>query len=330
MEKACAIVGISSRTFERWAASPEAVDQRNGPTSTPKRKLTTEQEASVIRLLTSPEYRNLSPEQAVAKAADNGIYLASERTMRRLLKREKLNTYRERCKPATQAKPRQFIASAPLQVLTWDITYLRHGSVRGAYFYLYIFVDIWSRQILGAEVHEEQSADLAANALATVCVAHNIEPDSAVLHSDNGAPMKGATMLATMQALGIVKSFSRPGVSDDNPFVESLFRHLKYAPSYPAKGFCSIEEARAWVASFVDWYNNEHLHSSIAFVTPAQRHDGRDIAVLESRRSVYEAARAAMPERWSGSPRKWARPELVALNPDRIIETTHRSLRAAA
>jgi len=329
-EKACGILGISARTFERWMLAPTDTDKRRGPIQAPENKLTADEEAEVIALVNQPEYRNLSPEQVVAKAADNDIYVASECTIRRILKRERLSKYRERCQPATIAKPRQFIANGPLQVLTWDITYLRHAHIRGGYFYLYLFVDIWSRRIVGAEVHDIQSAELAADLLAKVCGEHDIKAECTALHSDNGAPMKAATMLATMQALGIVKSFSRPGVSDDNPFIESLFRHLKYAPTYPTKGFGSLDEARTWVKRFVDWYNNEHLHSSIAYVTPNQRHDGRDIAILENRRKVYETARNANPSRWSQHTRQWHRPAIVMLNPDRTIETSQRAVSAAA
>jgi len=293
-EKACGILGISARTYERWTLAPTETDKRRGPIGAPENKLTAEEQARVIALVNQPEYRNLSPEQVVAKAADNDVYIASERTIRRILKRESLAKYRERSRPATTAKPRQFVANAALQVLTWDITYLRHAHIRGGYFYLYLFTDIWSRRIVGAEVHDIQSAELAGELLAKVCREHDIKADS-VLHADNGAPMKGATMLA----LGIVKSFSRPGVSDDNPFIEALFRHLKYAPSYPTKGFATVDEARAWVTRFVDWYNRAHLHSAIAYVTSEQRHEGRDIAILENRRTVYEVARSTIPSRWS-------------------------------
>ena len=329
-EKACSIVGISTRTFDRWTLAPTDTDKRRGPLGAPENKLTADEEARIIALVNQPEYRNLSPEQVVAKAADNDIYIASERTIRRILKRKSLAKYRERCRPATLAKPRQFIADGPLQVLTWDITYLRQANIRGGYFYLYLFVDIWSRRIVGAEVHDIQSAELAADLLAKVCREHGIKADATALHSDNGAPMKAATMLATMQALGIVKSFSRPGVSDDNPFIEALFRHLKYAPTYPSKGFGSLDDARAWVKRFADWYNNAHLHSSIAYVTPEQRHAGLDIAILENRRKVYKTARDANPGRWSRHSRQWHRPAIVMLNPDRTIETSHPAASVAA
>ena len=327
--KACSIIGISTRTFDRWTLAPTDTDKRRGPIQAPENKLTADEEARIIALVNQPEYRNLSPEQVVAKAADNDVYIASERTIRRILKRESLAKYRERSRPATSAKPRQFIANAALQVLTWDITYLRHAHIRGGYFYLYLFTDIWSRRIVGAEVHDMQSAELAGELLAKVCRDHDIKADS-VLHADNGAPMKGATMLATMHALGIVKSFSRPGVSDDNPFIEALFRHLKYAPSYPTKGFSSLDDARAWVKRFVDWYNSEHLHSAIAYVTPEQRHHGRDIDILANRRKVYEVARSTHPSRWSRHSRQWHRPAIVMLNPDRTIQTSRPVASAAA
>lgn len=322
-------MGISKRTLERWAHSTE--DRRRGPAHAPENKLSPEEEAAVLRLVNAPEYRNLSPEQVVAKAADNGVYLASERTIRRILKRHRMATYRERTRAASpHSKPTQYLANAPLQVLTWDITYLRHCLVKGAHFYLYMFIDIWSRRIVGAEVHEVQSADLAAALLSKVCDEHELHARSPVVHADNGAPMKGATMLATMQALGIVRSFSRPGVSDDNPYIESIFRHLKYAPSYPAKGFASLAEARAWVDRFVRWYNEEHLHSSIAFVTPSQRHAGDDIALLANRRTLYQAAKAARPSRWTRHCRQWHRPAIVLLNPDRVVETARHDTATAA
>ncbi len=156
----------------------------------------------------------------------------------------------------------------------------------------------------------------AATLIDRVAAETRIPHDRLVLHSDNGGPMKGSTMLATLQRLGIVPSFSRPHVSDDNPFSESLFRTMKYRPSYPHRPFASLAEARTWVASFVAWYNTEHLHSGIGFVTPAQRHDSHDVAILERRRRVYDAARRRRPERWARHTRAWKAVETVRLNPD--------------
>ncbi len=330
LSRACNVIGISARAYQRWLRSPSAVDGRKGPSSPPRHKLTTEEEQAIVKLVNGPRYRNLSPEQVVAQAADDGIYIASERSIRRVLTRHQQNTYRNRAKPAQHHKPREFVACKAMQVLTWDITFMRNSLVRGQYFYMYLFIDVWSRRILGAEVHEEQSAEHAARLLQNISAEHGVEADDTVLHADNGGPMKGATMLATMHELGIVKSFSRPGCSDDNPFVESLFRHLKYAPNYPTRGFQTLGAARSWVAAFVDWYNHHHLHSAIAFVPPAARHDGLDIAILEQRRDIYRAARERNPRRWTRTPRRWDRPAVVMLNPDRVVETRAASTKRVA
>ena len=168
----------------------------------------------------------------------------------------------------------------------------------------------------------EDTRNPAAVALAALfketCAYLELDPDGLVLHSDNGGPMKGSTMLATLQRLGVVPSFSRPHVSDDNPYSEALFRTLKYRPEYPSEAFSSLEHAREWTTSFVTWYNTEHRHSAIRFVTPDERHEGRDKVILAKRHRVYQLAREKHPERWSGKTRCWEPVETVTLNPKRI------------
>jgi transposase InsO family protein len=212
-------------------------------------------------------------------------------------------------------KPKEHIATGPNQVWSWDISYLP-SSLRGQYFYLYLFLDVWSRKIVGWSVREKESMDDSSELIASLALKENVDVDQLVLHSDNGSPMKGATMLATLQSLGIVASLSRPRVSNDNPYSESLFRTMKYRPEYPKRPFARIEDATAWVAAFVDWYNNEHLHSSIQYVTPNQRHNGEDKDILKKRKAVYEAASKQHPERWANGTRSWEPIEVVALNPD--------------
>ena len=173
-----------------------------------------------------------------------------------------------------------------------------------------------SRKILGWDVHESESSDHAARLVERVRQHAGRDLAGWVLHSDNGGPMKGATMLATLQRLGVVPSFSRPRVSDDNPFAESLFRTLKYRPAYPVAGFASLDDARQWVAAFAHWYNHEHQHSGIGFVAPSDRHAGVDVEILAARRCVYARARRRRPERWSKEQRSWSRPAIVALNPE--------------
>src|SRR4029077_868647 len=151
-----------------------------------------------------------------------------------------------------------------------------------------------------------ESPELASEMVQSAYSREGVAHDSLVLHADNGGPMKGSTMLATLQRLGVVASFSRPRVSDDNPFAESLFRTMKYRPGFPRHPFSGIEQAREWVTRFVRWYNTEHLHSGLNFVTPEDRYYGRDTALLAARHAVYERARQKHPERWSGSTRNWS------------------------
>ena len=255
LEAACGVLGVAARTLQRWQRHPRG-DARRGPKTAPAHQLSELEKDQIVDLVNQPLYRNLSPEQAVAKLASEGIYVCSERSLRRILKARLLDQYRQRSKPARgHNRPRQHVACEPLRVLSWDITYMRSSTVRGDYFYLYLFLDVWSRRIVGAEVHETQQSELAANLLRNICRDNSINTKELVVHADNGAPMKGSTMLATMQALRITPSFSRPSVSDDNAFAEALFRHLKYAPAYPRHGFATVQEAESWVKRFVDWYN---------------------------------------------------------------------------
>jgi transposase InsO family protein len=207
-------------------------------------------------------------------------------------------------------------ATQPNQVWSWDITWLP-TTVRGSYLYLYLIMDVWSRRIVGWRIAERESADVAAALMRQACSDGNVDPRGLVLHSDNGTPMRGSTMISTLQWLGVVPSFSRPYVSDDNPYSEALFRTLKHTPAYPRLPFADIASANRWVARFVDWYNGTHRHSAIRYVTPDQRHHGRDRAVLASRHELYERVRRANPERWSGSTRNWSPVELVVLSPER-------------
>lgn len=312
-QAACEVLGLTARTLERWGDHDE--DRRHGPNTVPANKLSDAERRKLVAIATNPEYRDQSPKQIVPRLADRGEYLASESTFYRVLHAENMQRHRSRSRPAV-SRPHEHLANAPWQVASWDITYLR-SLVRGQFYYLYLIEDVWSRKILGWDVHAVESADLAASLVERIRgEAGDIDLAGWVLHSDNGAPMKGATMLATLQRLGVVPSFSRPSVSDDNPFSEALFRTLKYCPEYPATGFASIDAARAWVAQFVDWYNHEHLHSGIGYVTPADRHAGRDIALLGARRDVYNRARRRHPERWASKTRPWQRPTKVTLNPE--------------
>lgn len=312
---ACEAAGISPRTYQRWKEQGVGDDRRAGPKHQPHNALSDLERARAMEVMNSPEFCGMSPKQIVPALAEREEYVASEATMYRLLKEHKQLKHREPCQPRTpRAKPSQS-ASGPNQLWSWDITYLK-SSVRGMFFYLYLVVDVWSRKIVGWTVEHRESAGCASDLFLEICKTMGLDPKGIVLHSDNGSPMRGSILLATLQWLGIVPSFSRPHVSDDNPYSEALFRTLKYRPSYPRRPFANIEEARAWVVDFVDWYNNNHRHSGINFVTPANRHEGRHVAILAQRQKVIERARAKHPERWTGGIRDCTPVETVYLNPD--------------
>ena len=326
--KACAVLGLDPRTLQRWTAGA-VEDQRRGPKRSPENKLSEVERKQVLAVVNRPQHRDLSPNQIVPRLADNDTYLASESTMYRILREEKQLAHRGRARPREHRRPASHVASAPGQVWTWDITYLR-SPIRGVFFYLYLIMDVWSRRIVGWDVQEQELAELAAPLFEKSYRNEGIENGVLVLHADNGGPMKGGTMLSTLQRLGVATSFSRPRVSDDNPYSESLFKTMKYRPDYSGEPFLTIEDAHAWVTRFVAWYNLEHRHSAIRFVTPQQRHDGTHLAVLDRRRKVYEAARERCPERWTGNCRNWSTPKTVELNPGRASSDRRNKERRSA
>lgn len=316
--EACKVLGLNERTLQRWQTGETVgCDQRPLRDYQPPHKLTEIERAEVLTVANSDEFGHLPPSQIVPRLADQGRYVASESTFYRILRAENQLAHRRSERPAqTRTKPRAVCATAPNQLYSWDITYLP-AAIRGQFFYLYLFLDIFSRKIVGWQVYEEENSALAGEVLCDLCHREGIQSKQLVLHSDNGSPMKGATMLATLQRLGVMPSFSRPAVSNDNPYSESLFKTLKYRPKYPLKPFANVTEARYWVTELVEWYNHEHRHSAIRFVTPAQRHEGLDESLLDNRKAVYEAARDRNPTRWSRDTRNWQRVQVVHLNPDK-------------
>ena len=315
--RACEVLGLTLRCLQRWQQEGEIQEDGRKAAAqrrTPANALTPTERQQVLEVANRPEFADLPPKQIVPRLADQGEYLASESSFYRILRDEKQLTHRGKARPRTHRRPQPLVANGPNQVWSWDITYLA-TTVRGRFFYLYLIIDIFSRKIVGWEVHEQESAEHAAALFRQSHLREGVDAECLALHSDNGGPMKGATMLATLQRLGVMPSFSRPSVSNDNPFSEALFRTLKYTPAYPDGPFASLQDARAWVARFVPWYNGVHLHSAIQFVTPDQRHRGEDHEQLSHRIKVYEAAKARNPARWSGDIRNWEPVGAVSLNP---------------
>ena len=319
---ACEVVGISLRTYRRWTGGGE-VKADGRPTAVrppPVHRLNEAERAEVLRVCSEPRFASLPPSQIVPRLADEGVYLASESSFYRVLHAAGQQQHRGRAEAPSRKVPTSHEATGPNQVWCWDITYLPSG-VRGLYFYLYLILDLYSRKIVGWEVQATESGEQAAALLRRTALAEAIQTwcQPLVLHADNGSPMKSATLLATLQWLGVTPSHSRPRVSNDNAYAESVFRTCKYRPEYPAEGFATLEEARAWVMRFETWYNTEHRHSGLNFVTPAQRHDAQAEAIMQQRIEVYEAARARHPQRWSGHIRDWSLPESVWLNPEKAV-----------
>ena len=327
LHRACTVIGLAVRTVQRWVAfvaqagkNALYVGDRRTPDqrihNCPPNKLSDDERQLALGVLNSEEFKDLPPSQIVPRLADLGIYVASESTLYRLLRQAgQLGHRRVERVPQKRSKPRALVATKPDQIYCWDITYLP-TQVRGLYFYLYLFVDIFSRKVVGWQVFDCESAEKAAALLEDICRRQGISANQVTVHSDNGGPMKGETMLATMQRLGVAHSRSRPTVSNDNPYAESLFKTLKYRPQFPLKPFVDLLQARRWVTKLVHWYNEEHRHSAIAFVTPAQRHAQTDESLLKARTEVYEKARQKHPERWSKETRDWAFTTAVHLNPD--------------
>lgn len=314
-QPACACIGLSIRTLQRWQNESTAVDLRPfAPRKPPAHALSAAERARIIALCNQPEYASSPPSQIVPKLADQGIYLASESSFNRILRANHQLYHRGRAAVACVTKPpTTHIATGVNQVWMWDITYLP-SLVRGQFFYLYCVQDLYSRKVVAWEIHAAESGEFAAQLMAQAKLREGFKA-GLVLHSDNGAAMKSQTLWVKMQELGMAKSYSRPGVSNDNPHIESFFRTLKYTPKWPSKGFKNLVQARDWTLDFIRWYNTKHQHSSLNFVTPEQRHLGLDAAILGQRDALYLAAKTDNPARWSGKTRSWKPVGAMALNP---------------
>jgi len=320
---ACQTLGLSVDSWRRWQ-SPQGqarTDQR--PTARrprPAHALQPAEIQAVVAAALDPAHVNLPPSQIVPRLADQGIYLASESTFYRILHARGLQHHRGRAaKPRARREPERHAASAPNQCWTWDISWLP-GPVKGSFYYLYMILDVFSRRVVAWEVHSRESGEHAAALIQRASLASGRGQRPTILHADNGSPMKAATLLEKLRDLHIQPSYSRPRVSDDNAQVEAFFRTLKYRPGYPRRGFHDLAAARQWVLRFVRWYNEEHRHSALRYVTPSQRHLGLDLEVLEQRKALYEQARQANPQRWSRNTRNWSCPGTMWLNPNKSEE----------
>lgn len=319
--KACEVAEISLRTLQRWKQE-SMQDRRKGSHKQVIRKIPETVRQEITTICNTPLYRDMTPHEIVPHLLNTGVYLASERTFYRVLKAQDQVHHRENSRVSqNRSKPPERGATGSNQVWCWDITWLPQ-MVRGLYFYAYVIIDIFDKSIVGWSIHERESDTLARELFERLSSGRGIRFKN--LHSDNGGPMKGVTLMALLDELKVNVSFSRPRVSNDNPFIESWFRTLKYHPAYPLR-FETLESARLWMAEFVQWYNTCHLHSTIGYVTPHQMRYGAAQAIFEKRNAVMAQARAEFPERWGSREVKiWKGPEAVILNPANSLEKKHQ------
>jgi transposase InsO family protein len=322
LARACALTGIDAATLRRWKTGDGLAQGDRRPDADrpiPSHALSQAERARIIEVANEPRFAATPPARIVPALADEGIYIASESSFHRVLRAHGQMNRRGRAQPPRASRPpTTHIATGPGDVWCWDVTFLP-AQIQGRWFYFYLILDLYSRKIVGFEVHDTDSAEHAAHLARRTALAEGVHAMAArpVLHGDNGATLKATTVLAMLHWLGIEPSYSRPRVSDDNAFAEALFRTAKYRPEFPTKGFADLDAAREWSARFVQWYNHEHRHSGIRYVTPAQRHVGQDGPVLAGRHAVCQDARQRNPQRWSGPTRNWTAVGAVTLNPER-------------
>ena len=310
MAAACRAVGVSRATLYRRTGRPTPPTLRTTP---PHRALTTAERAKLTETLHSPAFADQPPREVYAQLLSRGEYVGSIRTMYRVLKalgetleRRRGHVKRNVVKPVLEA-------TAPNQVWTWDITKLR-GADRGAFYYVFVVLDLFSRYVVGWLIAEHENAMLATHLIAETSDQHGVAPGSLKLHSDRGSPMTAGTMVQLLASLGIEQSLSRPRVSDDNPFIESHFKTAKYQPDYPGR-FASLFHARAWFAQFFDWYNEHHHHEGLALFTPADVFFSRVEVIAARRQHGLDTAYLAHPERFVHGPPTVTRPPgRVAIN----------------
>ena len=301
-ESACKALGLTGRTYRNWKHAPNGDGRLNRENYTSPRQLSQEECDRVAQRFCEPDVCDLSLPQAFYKLLDeSGLYMCSLSTLYRIFRKRGLTGKRTPTRAAqARSRPTSYCATKPDAVWTWDITYLRSSMYTGIFYYAYVIIDVYSRAVISARVFEADNAEFASQFLQEAFTSRGIAPRQLVVHSDNGASMKAAKTQAVLENNGVTFSHSRPRVSNDNPYSESLFRTLKYSGDYlyPRNGFASLEEAQRWIDGFVEHYNECHRHRGIRMVTPGSRYRGEDAEILRKRRLVMEQAKKEQPQRW--------------------------------
>lgn len=300
MVAACDALAVSRASFYRHGSQGDPENKQRPTCRHSPLALTEEERNHVIELLHSEQFIDLAPHQIYAKLLDQGRYVCSVSTMYRVIKSEHghVQDRRNQVHRASYVKP-ELLATGPNQVWSWDITKLK-ASVKWTYFYLYVIIDIFSRYVVGWMVANSEQKALAKQLIEQSCTKQNIEPHQLTLHADRGSSMKSKAVAELLVDLGVIKTHSRPHVSDDNPFSEAQFKTLKYCPQFPERFGC-IQDSRAFCKDFFSWYNNEHQHTGIGLMTPCQVHYGLAEDIYQARAEVLKAAFEKHPRRFKGA-----------------------------
>lgn len=311
MIKCCEVLNISTRTYQRWK-SGRVTDKRKGAFKVIPKKLSSIEKQEIIDICCSDEFKDSNPYEIFITLLERSRYVASISSFYRVLRAANLLHHRSNKRPGVkQSSPPEKVAKASNQVWTWDITWLP-SQIKGHFYYSYKIIDIWDKNIVGWEIHETESEEHSRNLFQRTLVEQG--NPNVHIHSDNGNPMKGTSLLALLYDLGCKNSFSRPRVSNDNPFIESFFGTLKTSFKYPGR-FKSIEHAREWMASFIDWYHTKHRHSGIQYFTPNQIRTGAYKKMVSIRNTTITEASKKNPCRWSKTVKQWKTEHIVYLNP---------------
>jgi putative transposase len=307
---ACRAFGVSPATFYRHRdpkPAPKKEKKKN------HRRLSEEEEKMILEELTSTRFMDESVPEIYASLLDDGRYLCSQRTMYRILDRHaSTRERRNQLEHPEYTKP-ELLAQAPNEVWSWDITKLR-GPQKWSYYYLYVIMDIYSRYVVGWMVAPRESAILAERLIQQTCENQGIKPEQLTIHADRGTSMRSKLVAQLLADLGVTKSHSRPHTSNDNPYSEAQFKTLKYHHSFPNKFGC-IEDAQTFLQNFFDWYNRQHKHSGIGYVSPESIHTGQAHIIRDKRCSVLLAAYEKHPERFvKGIPLPPKIPEAAWIN----------------
>jgi putative transposase len=272
------------------------------------------EKSKVRQELNSERFQDCAPREAYATLLDEGQYLCSWRSMYRILaENDEVRERRNQLRHPSYSKP-ELLATGPNQLWSWDMTKLL-GPTKWTYYYLYVILDVFSRYVVGWMIAERESAALAEELIAETCARQGIQPDQLTIHADRGSSMTSKSVAFLLADLGVTKTHSRPHVSNDNPYSEAQFKTLKYRPDYPNRFGCQAD-ARAWAGTFFPWYNQEHHHSGLALLTPADVHYQRAQAVLQKRQVVLQVAYYKNPQRFvKGLPVPPQLPPAVWINP---------------